>query len=234
MLATTYGFPIELTQELAEERGQAVDIDRFRELMEEHREVSRAGGESTTEQLAAELVGAGAPADASSSATRRPTCSPRSIAVGAAGRHAAAREARGVAVLRRGRRPGRATPATSRSTARTRATTWSRCCGSATTRCSWSRSATQAPLSDGHARARGRRLERRASRRRRTTPRRTCCTRRCARCSATTSSRPARPCAPTSCASTSRTPSRSRRRSASASSGSSTRRCSRRSPCARS
>ena len=58
-LATTYGFPIELTVELAEERGQAVDVDRFRQLMEEHREISRAGGESTTEQLAAEIVGAG-------------------------------------------------------------------------------------------------------------------------------------------------------------------------------
>jgi alanyl-tRNA synthetase len=57
-LAATYGFPIELTQELAEERGQAVDIDGFRELMEGHREISRAGGESTTEQLAAEIVGA--------------------------------------------------------------------------------------------------------------------------------------------------------------------------------
>ena len=75
-LAATYGFPIELTEELAEERGQAVDIDRFRELMEEHREVSRAGGESTTEQLAAEIVGAAHRPDASSSATRRPTCSP--------------------------------------------------------------------------------------------------------------------------------------------------------------
>ena len=31
VLATTYGFPIELTQELAEERGQAVDVDRFRD-----------------------------------------------------------------------------------------------------------------------------------------------------------------------------------------------------------
>jgi alanyl-tRNA synthetase len=58
-LAATYGFPIELTQELAEERGQAVDIDGFRQLMEGHREISRAGGESTTEQLAAEIVGAG-------------------------------------------------------------------------------------------------------------------------------------------------------------------------------
>src|SRR5262249_32885624 len=56
VLATTYGFPVELTQELAEERGQPLDIDRFRALMEEHREVSRAGGESTTEQLAAEVV----------------------------------------------------------------------------------------------------------------------------------------------------------------------------------
>ena len=33
-LAATFGFPVELTQELAEERGQAVDVDRFRELME--------------------------------------------------------------------------------------------------------------------------------------------------------------------------------------------------------
>jgi alanyl-tRNA synthetase len=58
VLAATYGFPIELTVELAEERGQPVDIDQFRELMEEHREVSRAGGESTTQQLAAEIVSA--------------------------------------------------------------------------------------------------------------------------------------------------------------------------------
>ncbi len=61
-LAATYGFPIELTQELAEERGQAVDVDRFRELMEGHREISRAGGESSAEQLAAQIVGAGFPA----------------------------------------------------------------------------------------------------------------------------------------------------------------------------
>ena len=52
-LATTYGFPIELTQELAEERGQSVDVDRFRQLMEEHREISRAGGERTDVQRAA-------------------------------------------------------------------------------------------------------------------------------------------------------------------------------------
>jgi alanyl-tRNA synthetase len=62
VLAATYGFPIELTQELAEERGQPVDIDGFRTRMEEHREISRAGGESTTQQVAAQLVQAGAPA----------------------------------------------------------------------------------------------------------------------------------------------------------------------------
>src|SRR5206468_7358063 len=56
LLATTYGFPDELTQELAEERGQPVDIDRFRELMEEHREVSRAGGDKTDLQRAADFA----------------------------------------------------------------------------------------------------------------------------------------------------------------------------------
>src|SRR5438067_454155 len=55
-LAATFGFPIELTAELAEERGQAVDVDRFRELMEEHREVSRAGGEKTDVQRAADFA----------------------------------------------------------------------------------------------------------------------------------------------------------------------------------
>ena len=40
-LAATYGFPIELTVELAEERGQPVDVDGYRLLMDEHREISR-------------------------------------------------------------------------------------------------------------------------------------------------------------------------------------------------
>ena len=58
-LVATYGFPIELAQELAEERGQALDMDGFHALMEGHREVSRGGGEDTTQQVAAQLVGAG-------------------------------------------------------------------------------------------------------------------------------------------------------------------------------
>ena len=59
VLVATYGFPIELAQELAEERGQALDMDGFRDLMEEHREVSRGGGDDSTQQIAAQLVGPG-------------------------------------------------------------------------------------------------------------------------------------------------------------------------------
>ena len=69
-LAATYGFPIELTQELAEERGQPVDVDGFHALMERHREISRAGGESTTQQVAASSCGPERRRP-SSSATRR-------------------------------------------------------------------------------------------------------------------------------------------------------------------
>jgi alanyl-tRNA synthetase len=45
-LAATFGFPIELTVELAEERGQRVDVDGYRAEMTKHREISRAGGAS--------------------------------------------------------------------------------------------------------------------------------------------------------------------------------------------
>ncbi len=44
LLHDTYGFPFELTQELARERGLAVDEDEFRRLMEEQRERSRSAG----------------------------------------------------------------------------------------------------------------------------------------------------------------------------------------------
>ena len=55
-LATTYGFPIELTVELAEERGQPVDTDEYQRLMGEHREISRAGGEKSDLQRAADFI----------------------------------------------------------------------------------------------------------------------------------------------------------------------------------
>ncbi|KXK00100.1 MAG: Alanine--tRNA ligase [Parcubacteria bacterium OLB19] len=44
-LYTTYGFPIELTEEIAEEKGLVVDRKGFETLMEEHRAKSRAGAE---------------------------------------------------------------------------------------------------------------------------------------------------------------------------------------------
>ncbi len=45
VLFTTHGFPIELTQEIASERGAKVDMDGFQSAMKKHREDSRAGAE---------------------------------------------------------------------------------------------------------------------------------------------------------------------------------------------
>jgi len=55
-LTATYGFPIELTVELARERGLPVDEDGFKGLMEEHREISRAGGEKSELQRAGDFA----------------------------------------------------------------------------------------------------------------------------------------------------------------------------------
>jgi alanyl-tRNA synthetase len=55
-LAATYGFPVELTIELAEERGQAVDLDGYRIEMEQHREASRGAAGSTELQRAADFA----------------------------------------------------------------------------------------------------------------------------------------------------------------------------------
>lgn len=43
-LFTTFGFPVELTEELAGERGLRVDVTTVAKLMEQHQETSRAGG----------------------------------------------------------------------------------------------------------------------------------------------------------------------------------------------
>ena len=42
-LATTYGFPVEMTQELAAERGATVDMARFEEKWQEHLRISEGG-----------------------------------------------------------------------------------------------------------------------------------------------------------------------------------------------
>jgi alanyl-tRNA synthetase len=46
-LYDTYGFPIEITEELAREHGMAVDRKGFDEAFEKHQELSKAGGEKT-------------------------------------------------------------------------------------------------------------------------------------------------------------------------------------------
>ncbi len=46
MLHDTYGFPLDLTQVMAEERGMTVDVAGFERLMEEAREKARSGGGS--------------------------------------------------------------------------------------------------------------------------------------------------------------------------------------------
>jgi len=44
-LFQTYGFPLEMTLELALEEGRKIDIDEFNEKMKKHQEVSKAGAE---------------------------------------------------------------------------------------------------------------------------------------------------------------------------------------------
>ena len=55
-LAATHGFPIELTVELAEERGQSVDVDGYRAQMAQHRTISRGGGERSELLQAADFA----------------------------------------------------------------------------------------------------------------------------------------------------------------------------------
>ncbi|HET9243379.1 MAG TPA: alanine--tRNA ligase [Gaiella sp.] len=55
-LAATYGFPIELTVELAAERGHQVDVDGYRAEMDRHKEISRGTGERGLAQRAADFA----------------------------------------------------------------------------------------------------------------------------------------------------------------------------------
>ena len=200
-LAATYGFPIELTVELAEERGQAVDVDGYREEMAQHREISRAGGDTSVAQAGefdrttdfrTEFVGyektdvltqIGALADAGEGRfLAKLRESPFYPAGGGQVSDAGWIEGEDGrrAELQRGlparRRPG--APLRGRGLRGGRSACTPSCRGPS------------------------------ASRRWRTTRPRTCSTRRCGTCSATTSGRRARPSVPTSSASTSRTSTR--------------------------
>src|SRR5690606_28441201 len=50
-LHDTYGFPVDLTQVMAAERGMTVDIADYERLMEEAREKARAGGKEGASRL---------------------------------------------------------------------------------------------------------------------------------------------------------------------------------------
>jgi alanyl-tRNA synthetase len=60
-LHDTYGFPLELTEELARERGLVVDVDGFKQLMEEQRQRSRRAAPSldvrVTSDVRSDFVG---------------------------------------------------------------------------------------------------------------------------------------------------------------------------------
>lgn len=45
LLFTSYGFPVEMTIELAREKGESIDLDLFNQKMKEHQDKSRAGAE---------------------------------------------------------------------------------------------------------------------------------------------------------------------------------------------
>jgi len=45
ILFSTYGFPLELTQELAQEKNIKIDLDQFNQEMQKHQELSRQGAE---------------------------------------------------------------------------------------------------------------------------------------------------------------------------------------------
>ncbi len=45
ILFTTFGFPVELTEELAEERGVTIDLEKFKADLKNHQDLSRAGAE---------------------------------------------------------------------------------------------------------------------------------------------------------------------------------------------
>src|SRR5205814_8734929 len=51
-LHDTYGFPIDLTRIMAEERGMTVDLEGYEKLMEEARNLARAGGKGEASTLA--------------------------------------------------------------------------------------------------------------------------------------------------------------------------------------
>ena len=50
-LYDTYGFPPEVTKELAEENGMKIDLKEFDELFKQHQEKSRSGSDKNLKEV---------------------------------------------------------------------------------------------------------------------------------------------------------------------------------------
>ena len=55
ILYDTFGFPVEITEEVAEERGLTVDMDGFREEMEAQRQRAKAARETVKLSMGGEI-----------------------------------------------------------------------------------------------------------------------------------------------------------------------------------
>ena len=210
-----------------------IDREGYERAMEGQRDKARAGSsvQGAEKTLALSMPGRARSRASNRPATSSPATRPRRVQGvpvvalfdeaggrhrGAPGGHEGLRRARADAVLRRSRRSGVGHRARSsaRTAPRRSSSGWSardptgRGCTcvrvDARGRCGADRSSPR-EVADAV----------RATRRGAITPRRTCCTRRCARCSARTSSRPARSSRPIGCASTSCTSPRFRASSSS-------------------
>ena len=233
-LHDTYGFPFDLTLELAAEQGLGVDSQGFEDLMEEQRTRARAstgrGGRDEDRERARVFADA---AGFDTTFTGYETVE-QTTAVGAVDRRRTA-GCSSSSSSRRSTPPAAArstTPARSAASPATAPPASPTCCGSATTRC-WCSSRSRASCTRASAWSRSSTAPR-AAPPSATTPPRTSCTRRCASASARTCARPAPTSGPTSCASTSPTARRCRRRTSPGSRTASTSGSSPTSPCARS
>jgi alanyl-tRNA synthetase len=120
-LYDTYGFPIEMTREIAQGEGLAIDERGFKHLLEEQRERSRATATSASARACA----------ASSSATRRCSRTRRASCRSPSGARASTRRARGArsrssSTARPSIRKAAARSATGATSRRQRAGSWSR------------------------------------------------------------------------------------------------------------
>jgi alanyl-tRNA synthetase len=213
-LYDTYGFPLDLTMELAQDRNLSVDADGFARALGEQKERSRSSGTFTARVPAAYRSLSGPETAFVGYSTLEDTGRVLALIVGTStsSRSTPDRRRRCWWTARRSMRSpaGKwATPACSRGSM---ATSWSRtravpcratCCTGARcsgARCAWGRTWTSQWIgSDGRTP-------------RATTPRRISCIRRCATRWGRTCNRRARSSRPTGCVSTSRSPPRSRRR----------------------